>query len=353
MKIKKFEAKTLRDAMEQAKVELGENALILNTREIKPLAGAPLGSTPVVELVAAADETAVGKAATAAMAESSSGANGLAEEVAALRGAFESLIGEGILTAHNRPSGGQERKLRDAGLDASLAAQVCKSIRETGDAVELAQQWACLFNCREPRVYEDGPTVIALVGSTGSGKSTTIAKLAAHYKFSLGKRVAIITCDTLRIGADHQLRAVADALTVPFRVCMDSGSLSAALDELLDNDLVFVDTTGISPRDGEQVARLHDLLLDTRIQKHLVIPANLAADARAIAIQALEPLEPERIIITKVDEIPCSASVLATSQTSRIPMSFLTHGQAIPGCLRAAVPEELALLVMTDLLEAA
>lgn len=351
MRIRKFEAETVREAMEQARRELGEDAVILNTREIRPLPGARGGSRPRVELVAATDTQAVsGPAAPGAetIAEPEDAA-GIAAELSALRGALESLVGEGVLVAHTRGRPGPERRLRDAGVDWTLASQIARSLKDAPSLEEAAQQWACLFECARPSLPAEGMAAWAAVGPSGCGKTTVLAKMAAHYKLREGRSVAMLCCDGERIGASEQLSRIAGTLGATFRECFRAEAVSAALDELSDHDIVLVDCPGGSPRDSHYVQGLRKLLADERIACHLVLPASQSVEARAGCMQAFQALEPQRVTVTKLDETSSSLPLLAVAQSTSAPLAYLCEGPQIAGALREAIADEIAAMVLGEL----
>ncbi|MCC6483934.1 MAG: hypothetical protein IT209_03725 [Armatimonadetes bacterium] len=370
MKIKKFEARTLKEAMELARRELGEDAVILNTREYAESPAMRAGangralSQTLVELVAAVDETDAAlvsalrtpqpvspalASADSAGDSHASGPGNVAGEVAALRTALESLVGEGVLAAHVRPESTAERRLRDAGVEPALAAQIVRSARSGKPLEELAQQWSCLFTCADFTLPEQGPGVFALVGSTGSGKTTALARLAAEYKFRQGRRVAVIGCDTQRLGASAMLKTLVSALDVPFCEAVSPQGLSAALDSFTEYDVIFIDTAGGSARDQDFISSLKSLLSDDRVRPVVVVPANLAPDVRAQMLRAFERIDPYRLIVSKLDEASTAGPVAAIGQSSRTAISHLTTGQSIPGGIRCAQAVEMALLVLQSL----
>lgn len=357
MKIRKFEADTLREAMEQARRELGDNAVILNTREVRPLPGARTGGRPRVELVAAVDtgpavltgpEPPAPREAETGRDQEASPA--LAAEVAALREALVSLVGEGVLVAHTKAAPGPERRMREAGVDAALAGQIARSLQECSSPEEAAAQWECLFSCAPPSLPESGPAVWALVGPTGAGKTSCAARLAAAYRFREKRSVALISCDGARIGAPEQLQRIASTMGTPFELCLDASSLSEALDRCSSHDVVLVDTPGGPPRDDGFLKGLRSLLRDGRISTHLVLPANISREARRIAVEAFSALDPQRVILTKLDEAGSSIPLLAISQEIPAAVSFVSEGQELAGGLTPADARSLALRVMEELM---
>lgn len=355
MKIRKFEAETVRAAMDQALRELGEDAVILNTREVRDpgTSGAPLR----VELMAAVDEAAAAGHVLAAPRDEKAGTvlagqvePAMAEELAMLRGALESLVGEGVLAAHTIARMPAERRLREAGVDASVALQIARSLRECESLDEAVRHWACLFNCARPQFPEAGTAAWAVVGPSGAGKTTMLAKLAAHYQYRSGRKVAVIGCDTSRIGASEQLEKTTALLQVPSRSCMRPEDLPRLLDEMQEFDLVLIDTPGGSHLDGQHMAALQEWMADERISVHLTVPAHLSADARREVMRAYQPLEPHRVMITKLDEISSRAVLFGISQMAEASLSFYSDSQSIPAGVKLAEPLELARMALADLM---
>jgi len=357
MKIRKFEADTLREAMEQARRELGDNAVILNTREVRPLPGARGAGRPRVELVAAVDtgpavltgpEPSPSRPSPADRGPEPSDA--VAAEVAALREALVSLVGEGVLAAHTKAAPGPERRLRDAGVEAALAAQIARSLPECSSPEEAAAQWECLFSCAPLPLPESGTAVWALTGPTGAGKTSCAARLAAACRFREKRSVALVSCDGARIGAAEQLERIASTMGIPFELCLDASSLGGALDRFASEDIVLVDTPGGSPADAEYLRGLRSLLGDGRICSLLVLPANLSRESRRVALEAFGAVDPRRVILTKLDEAGSNIPLLAICQEIPAAVSFLSEGQALAGGLVPADARSLALRVMEDLM---
>lgn len=180
--------------------------------------------------------------------------------------------------------------------------------------------------------------VAAFVGPTGVGKTTTIAKLAAHARLVERQRVALVSLDDQRIGSTTQLRAYAELLDVPLFTATAAGGLARALARVRDADVVFVDTAGISPsrRDdfaelGRQLARAGEPLTT-----HLCIAASTRIEELERVVHLYGVTEPAAIIATKVDEAVAIGSIVAARIRSGAPLSFATTGQQVPEDLSPA-----------------
>jgi flagellar biosynthesis protein FlhF len=200
-----------------------------------------------------------------------------------------------------------------------------------------------LVPCRAPW-REDGPLTIALVGPTGVGKTTTIAKIAARALLDSKKRVALLTVDTYRVGACEQLARYAEIMNVPMLVAHDAKELVAAHQRVREADLVLVDTAGRSS--PEEVARQAELVRAIpRIQLHLVMSAACgSADLAAIA-ERYRTLSPDRLVFSKVDEAAGTGAVLSAACRVRRAVSCVTDGQRVPEDLQEVTGPALVDLV--------
>ena len=189
--------------------------------------------------------------------------------------------------------------------------------------------------------------VVALVGPTGVGKTTTIAKLAANFKLRAGLRVGLVTVDTYRIAAVEQLRTYAEIIDIPMKVVTGPRDLTRVLQEMSDLDLVLVDTAGRSPADELQLHELKHLLAEGPVDEvHLVL--SLAASTRSLINTARQfsGVRTGSLILTKLDESPGLGQLLAALPDLPFPISYLTTGQNVPDDIEPAVAARLARLVL-------
>jgi flagellar biosynthesis protein FlhF len=194
------------------------------------------------------------------------------------------------------------------------------------------------------------PRVIAFVGPTGVGKTTTVAKLAARCTLEQGKRVALLTNDTYRIAAVEQLKTYARIMGVPLEVVLTPEEISQVIDSHSDRDVIFIDTAGRSPMDEGQVAELESLLTtDSRIKTVLLLAAPTEPIALERAARRFMPLNPVALIGTKLDEASHLGSLFSVSVQMRLPFAFFTMGQRVPEDIRVARKEDIASWVLWGL----
>jgi len=200
------------------------------------------------------------------------------------------------------------------------------------------------------RISEDDPIerggVIALVGPTGVGKTTTLAKLAARYAAQHSARdVALVTTDGFRVGAREQLFTYGRLLGMPVIEVANPNELGDTLDRLGDYRLVLVDTAGLSHRDLALGAQLSALARLGHVNTQLVLPANTHADDLDEVVRRFGIAKPRGVVLSKVDETGRLGAALGVTVRHRLPISYLTDGQRVPEDIHRAEPHRLALRV--------
>lgn len=233
------------------------------------------------------------------------------------------------------------RKLTSLGLPSELAMSLTEAADE-GQDIEIAWRRALgLFAEMLPVTDDDiisNGGIVALVGSTGVGKTTTVAKLAARFALRHGARnVALITTDSYRIGAHEQLFTYGRILGVPVQVASDHHELQSALQSLTDKRLVLIDTAGMSQRDvrlSEQFATLRDTGM--RIQTYLAMAATTQNSVLREAVKTFSSAGLAGCILTKVDEAASLGDTLALAAEHKLPMAYIGDGQRVPEDLHPA-----------------
>lgn len=335
-----YRASRFEEALALAKRDLGPDAMIVGTRE---LGGSRGGGRASVELLAiAAGESSPGAASRP----------------------LPSTLGDSDGSAASPGSAGGlglEHRLTHRGVPAAAARELAARVRgrlgrEPKDAAEAAAALAPVL--RERMLFAPSglreTRVVTLVGPTGVGKTTTVAKLAAHAALVEGRRVALVGMDHFRVGAAEQLERYADLIGVPVRHAWDGASLSAALAELGWADLVLVDTEGRAPGDAAAIARLGEALevAGEPIFVHLCLSAAMRPAERDRAIARLAPLSPVRLTVTKIDEAVDAGGVVGAHVASGLPLAWLTTGQRVPEDIEVASAERLSSLLCSEEVEA-
>lgn len=192
---------------------------------------------------------------------------------------------------------------------------------------------------------------IALVGPTGVGKTTTLAKIAAHYLSNFSSSIAMITIDTYRIAAVEQLKVYGTIMNLPVEVVISPEQLEQALLRHGDKELILIDTAGCSPHDSLCIKDLATFLrADLAIDKHLVLSATTRDSELFETIRRFNILGIDNTIITKTDECLTLGVMLDIQSHDRnhtIPFSWVTNGQRVPEDLLTASPELVAGLILS------
>jgi len=197
------------------------------------------------------------------------------------------------------------------------------------------------------RKKTSGPHVVALIGPTGVGKTTTLAKLAANLKLREKHRVGLITLDTYRIAAVDQLKRYADIIGSPLRVVGNPDELREAMKAMSDLDFVLIDTAGRSPKDSMKLSELRGLLSTIEPDEvHLVISSTAGQDCVELAVQKFSEVRVDKIIFTKLDEAAHVGMVLNVVRKVNKSLSYVTTGQDVPDDIEECRAKRLAQMIL-------
>jgi len=189
--------------------------------------------------------------------------------------------------------------------------------------------------------------LIALVGTTGVGKTTTIAKLAARFMLKEKKRVGLISIDNYRIGAMEQLKAYADILGIPCFPAFNRKDLLYVLKRLTQHDVILIDTAGQSQYDTSRISELHRMLTeDLEIRSHLLLSVTTSEDEMYRTALNFAPLKYQNYIFTKTDEAQKKGSIINQLMKLNLPVSYLTNGQNVPEDIEMATKENIVRLIL-------
>lgn len=173
--------------------------------------------------------------------------------------------------------------------------------------------------------------VVVLVGPTGVGKTTTIAKLAAVEKLANGRSVGLISCDTYRIGAIEQLKTFAVIADIPMQVVYRAADIAGALKKFQKQDVVFIDTVGRGQKAKKELQELRKMVDAAKADEvHLVLSAQTNMATLSAVVDSFSIISPTHLLFSKMDEAAIFGPLYNIAQKTRIPVSFFTTGQAVP-----------------------
>jgi flagellar biosynthesis protein FlhF len=349
MIVKAFTGRTVNEALAKVRAELGEKALIIETRPWKepgllsPRAG--------YEVVAAADDEPAAPAPrsqAAALARPAPAAGGpdLAAELAAIRREMARLAAG--VPARRAALGELADELAARGCPDEVLGELDAACAAAGDRLAPARRrdfarLALLRGLPAAEAFDWAqPRRLLVVGPTGVGKTTTIAKLAGELVLRRRARIALVTIDTYRVGAQDQLRAYADLLDAPMEVAATPADLARVMARFADRDHVLIDSSGRSPADE---ARLMELKAFCRAVPGLSVALAVAGNAGraefAAAVERFSVLPVEHAIVTKLDECAEPGRLYGCLRRHRLPVRWYGTGQEVPGDLCAADPSLL------------
>lgn len=327
-KIKTFEASSLSEALKVIKKELGPDAIVLETREKKSRFG--LLNKASVEVKATVNPRAQWKmSATSQLSAESDLEN-------CLSWGLTRLIRSGISEGHTR-------NVAHATLEELKKAEIKKLSKEEM-LWHLKKNMRSKIKISSPiaeRIQKGAaPKVISLIGPTGVGKTTTLAKMAASLKKSTAKRIVLATSDTFKIAAIDHLRTYAKMLHLPFAVCRDLNELKALVVQCSDRDLVLLDTLGVGPKDSDKMSELSLVLNNIPIESHLCLSATTKGDDLDYLVEQFSVFNPQHLIFTKLDESSRLGELYNVMVNTGLPLSYMTTGQKVPSDIEIADKNE-------------
>lgn len=237
------------------------------------------------------------------------------------------------------------RALTELGLDPQLAREIAAALPDTLSR-EKARSLPLGLLARRIPVLSDARLMrmsrLVLVGPTGAGKTTTLAKLAARAVQEHGARnVALITLDDQRAGAEAQLAVYARLLGIPLRVAQGVDGLRRDLAACEDCARVFIDTAGLGPADKRLAALLPDIARIEGLHAMLALPANLQQEDLLATMARFRAVRPQGVVLTKIDECSRLGPAISALVGSRMPLAWLSDGQAVPQDLHRASAADL------------
>ena len=318
MRITTFKGETVAEALKKAREGAGPEALLVETRRV------PGGAEVVMALPG-------GRPAPAGPKPGRHG-----------KGGRKTVLPLGLQKAVDR--------MKSAGLTIPVRKAVAEALEgcdlyldKPGDPSVLPAA-ARILGGMLKRLEVPGPRarVTALVGPTGVGKTTTLAKLAGRAAVEEGLDVAFVTLDTYRIAAVEQLRAFADLMEAPLSVVFTPRELKEALARFKHVDRVFIDTPGRGPMDVRRVKEIRAHLAGAGVKSLLVLPAGARIGDLRAAGRTFGMLKPAGLVITKWDETTAPGGAVSFSLETGLPLAWVTDGQEVPDDVHPGEPARVA-----------
>jgi len=357
LKIKRYIANNMPEAMETIKRDLGSNAVLISSRWIKQ--GGLLGflRPPKLEVIAALEDPKPAPATDLNLSKD------LSKDVAELKAMIKSMArvdtdSQNIQDQYDKQSSllqKWQQVLQELEVSHEVINHLLQDVKDNAmltrdeneklvkEAVEerLLQIFeSSLQDCPNKRLC-------VFVGTPGVGKTTTLAKLAANLSLFEQKKIALLTIDTYRIGAVEQLKTYGEILDVPVEAVLTPQELAAAVEKHGDKDYILIDTAGRPSVNTEQLEELKtfiDVLEDPEV--FLVLSCTTKYKDLLRNAEAFKRLNYTKLIFTKADETIALGSIVNLVRTTSLPVAYITTGQNVPDDIEACNPEKLVQLIL-------
>ncbi len=330
------------EALARVKQEVGSDAVILHTRTHpkRKLPGGPLRH--VVEVTAAISADAVPQARRRQRPARQS-----SPQVARSANGGTTAGPDALFDVY--------RRLIESDVAHEIASRLIESLEQDLTPTQLSDEAAvknALANrllkmlppvCEINLAPKCRPVVVALVGPTGVGKTTTLAKLAADFSLRKNRSVGCLSLDNRKIGAADQIEAYANIIDVPLQVIKNPAELPVAVAMWSDLDVILIDTSGLSPHDTASLIALTNQLESIEVDEtHLVLPATVGGRTMRDAVERFASVGADRLLLTKQDEAIGMAVILNAVHQTQMKISYVTTGDDVPDGICLTARESLA-----------
>lgn len=339
MKIKKYIGQTAHEAMLKLKMELGPDAVVLNTKTVRQKGLLGYFKKPLVEITAAFEDKDLLNKNTLSNYENK--LNNINDELAELRNLVINL------SVNNRKDEDFSPILKKFhntmvknGVDPEISTSILKKVGnqinlegKDPDTIDKIVRFTLTeyLGDSEPITFNGYQKIIFFIGPTGVGKTTTLAKIAASFVLENKYDVGLITSDTYRIAAVEQLKIYSDILQLPLEIVYNKDDMANAINHFNNKDIILVDTAGRNHNDLEQVKEIKEILNITKT-KDVFLLINATTDYKVLKsiIGKYKFLDDYRLIITKIDEAENYGNILNVRYLTNKKLSYFTTGQNVP-----------------------
>lgn len=342
MKVKKFIASTMPEAMEKIRKELGEDAVILVSKNISTGGFFGLFAKKKIEVIAAVDEHQKKvKTKTPAAKQVDRQNEALLTEIRELKKELKQMKKQSI--ENNNQIFEVSQILQKHDLHPALIERINENLMKRYEQQQMRaipfdvqKKWVSeflthLLKTRKIGGFQYEKRLLNIIGPTGVGKTTTIAKIAAKAVLKDNKKVAFITTDTYRIAAIDQLKTYAELLNVPVEVAYNLHDFKEANEKFRHFDLVIIDTAGRNFRDKQYVEQLKNIIdFNEEMETYLVLSLTSKYEDMREIIQQFNHFPIEKVIFTKKDETSSYGAIINVMDEFSLGLAYITDGQNVP-----------------------
>ncbi|NTW15968.1 MAG: flagellar biosynthesis protein FlhF [Syntrophaceae bacterium] len=371
MQIKRYEARSIQEALVKIKNDLGDDAVILSTKRLRG------GRLPLLEVTAARDD-GEGKSSVHQSNEKPNDEITGRSEFDVIKGELEEVKSLILALRKEEPLRRELKQLKDyvtnladvlgtweKNLYPGAPSKIYYRLVSNGVSRERAYSLVKRIDTMDSfdnsvKSLEEAITrsipvankkkrkgIIAFVGPTGVGKTTTLAKLAAQYSMSEKLGVGLISADTYRIAAAEQLKTYARIMGLPIKVVSEKEDFRNALRQFSDKELILVDTPGKGRNESGYTEKLRDFLsVGVPVETNLLLSVTASRENMLDTASRFSIINYDNIIFTKVDEATGFGAMYDVIEHVGKPVSYLTHGQNVPNDIEEAKPHKIAGLIM-------